>query len=202
MRNRFLSGDRESPPVYRVDSSDPARWQENCLEPASRILSAYLAGGPPASPAPLPCLSPADRHQELRQVFHCDICQRDFLGSRQYSAHLAGSRHLKTAKSLKTAAAQCETPSPRLILTSVGLDCSRQEAVLLLKKALDWPLCEIVAALDRLPCDLGTVEPLPRAKGLVKSLALRGIVLELSNVSVEVTATPQQAETENRLSQT
>ena len=181
MRSRFLSGARDSPPVYRVDSSDPTRWQEACLEPASLILSAYLAGGLPVSHAPLDRLLPANGEEELRRMFHCDICNRDFLGSRQYQAHLEGSRHIKTCKSQKVVAARCRLPA-RLILTSIGSDCGRQEAMRLLKNALERPLSDVKAAVDRLPepSDLGVVESgWPRAEGLVKSLALRGIVVEL-----------------------
>ena len=185
MRSRFLSDCRESPPVYRVDSSDPARWREDCLEPAVRILSAYLEGsGPPAHPAPLARFSVADSHvEELRKSFHCDICQRDFQGSRQYSAHLAGSRHHKVCRSQKTVA----RPPPRLVLTQVGPNCSRQEAARLLKKALGLPLSEVLAAMEQLPSNLGQVGPWPKAEGLVKSLVLRGIAVEL--VSEEEAAT-------------
>jgi hypothetical protein len=168
--------DRESPPVYRVDSSDPARWQEDCFAPAAGILAAYLTGSLPASPAPLARFSVTDgQGEELRRTFHCDICQRDFLGSRQFKAHITGSRHRKVVKLQESAA----RPSPRLILQEVGAECCRQDVISLLKKALDLPLSEVLTAVERPPSDLGRVGPWAKAEGIVKSLAVRGIVVEL-----------------------
>ena len=44
MRRRFVVSGREAPPVYRVDSTRPELWQENCYLPAQQILqeSIYL----------------------------------------------------------------------------------------------------------------------------------------------------------------
>lgn len=38
MRRRFVVSGREAPPVYRVDSSRPELWKENCYLPALQIL--------------------------------------------------------------------------------------------------------------------------------------------------------------------
>ncbi len=176
MKNRFLAENREAPPVYRVDSSDPARWQENCLHPAAEILTAYLEGRLPAL-APLARFSVAGgAEDEHKKTFHCDLCRRDLLGGLQYKAHMAGARHRKMAKSLAAAT----RPQPQLLLREVGPECSRQEAARLLKSALGWPLNAVLAALDGgLPSELGRVGPRAKAEGLVKSLAARGLVLEL-----------------------
>ena len=42
MRRRFVQTDREVPPVYRVNSTIPELWQQNCYLPAETILKAYL----------------------------------------------------------------------------------------------------------------------------------------------------------------
>jgi tRNA dimethylallyltransferase len=41
LRHRFLCGERESPRVYAVDSTDPAKWRENCYQPAVEIVEVW-----------------------------------------------------------------------------------------------------------------------------------------------------------------
>ena len=67
MKRRFLLESRDAPPVYRVNSSDPEHWQQNCFDPAVSILSAYLEGSTPEA-QPLARISvPKEEHDENRR---------------------------------------------------------------------------------------------------------------------------------------
>jgi len=176
MKRRFLLESRDAPPVYRVNSSDPEHWQQNCFDPAVSILSAYLEGSTPEA-QPLARISvPKEEHDENRRTFHCNICQRHFSGLLQLNAHLSGKKHLKEVR-----LNQASLPPTALILTHYD-QSKRSESAKILKKSFDKPLHEVLQMLDEAPCEIATVQPKSKAENLRKCLAKHGILVELKSV--------------------
>merc|ERR1719158_2828626 len=92
---RFLLSERNPPPYYRVDSSTPSQWMEAVYSPAEAIVEALLEGRLPEQQP----LSLNHKSTELlideRKTLHCDICNREFKGSRQFRAHKNSKSHRK-----------------------------------------------------------------------------------------------------------
>ena len=77
IRRRFLTDVRDSPPVYRVDSSDPTAWLDKVFNPAEIILQSFLIPGGDPGMEPLPRISEKiEREEEYRRTLHCDVCDR------------------------------------------------------------------------------------------------------------------------------
>ncbi len=94
LRRRFLDASSARPPVYSVSSDDPARWDEDCLDPAQELVRAALEGRQPDRPPEkaVTAAAAAEEEDDMTLVT-CQVCQRDFVGTRQMRAHLAGRRH-------------------------------------------------------------------------------------------------------------
>ncbi|XP_038057557.1 tRNA dimethylallyltransferase-like [Patiria miniata] len=103
IKNRFVRRPGSNvPPVYAVDSTDPASWHEKVLQPALDILDAILEGKePPVAPLVHEGGSPSDE-ASARHV--CDICEgRVFVGKQQWLGHLKSRRHYKKSRKLRLA---------------------------------------------------------------------------------------------------
>ena len=73
---RFLRGDRECPPIYGLDSTQPALWGSQVYQPAVDLLQTWIDGKDLSrfSALQLPPNSRAYSYQESRQMFFCDVC--------------------------------------------------------------------------------------------------------------------------------
>lgn len=85
------------PPLYAVDGTDLDKWDLLVRDVASSVVDARLSG----SPSPLDPLAgdtplPADH-----EPFTCDTCNRLFIGSLQWRAHLRSAKHQRQVKKLK-----------------------------------------------------------------------------------------------------
>ena len=108
IRQRFLrSSDRECPPIYGLDSSDPARWDEVVRQPAFSIVQAFVDGTEVEGHQPLaPLAATTYSHEESRKVYRCETCDIHVKGRLQYEQHVKSKRHhklySKNAKRQKT----------------------------------------------------------------------------------------------------
>lgn len=115
IRQRFLrsSDDRECPFVYGFDATDPSKWESAVLNPATRVVEAYIShdlGG--LEQRPLAVTSTAHGFEESRKMYRCDICSLDVKGKLQFDAHISSRRH----KFLVSRASK----KPRLAVQSKG----------------------------------------------------------------------------------
>uniref|UniRef100_A0A182MU75 C2H2-type domain-containing protein n=1 Tax=Anopheles culicifacies TaxID=139723 RepID=A0A182MU75_9DIPT len=98
IRNRFLSDTgREVPPIYALDTTDINRWKVQVSDNAVAIIDAALAG----KPSPLPCVPKMECSSERQQpdrTYHCEPCQRVFIGEHQWQIHIRSKKHRKVAK--------------------------------------------------------------------------------------------------------
>ncbi|XP_052264680.1 tRNA dimethylallyltransferase-like isoform X2 [Dreissena polymorpha] len=82
------------PLVYGLDGTDVSRWDENVLEPATRILTALRQGETtPISPLP---------YQDVRQEFviqHCKLCDVHANTPEMWHVHIKSKRHRKCEQS-------------------------------------------------------------------------------------------------------
>ncbi|CAH0390374.1 unnamed protein product [Bemisia tabaci] len=99
LKNRFFkSKDRQIPPIYNVDSSNVDEWNEKVLSPASEVVSHLLTDGVEGlskcqiKPIPKETDHP---HQDRHKNFYCEPCQRLFIGTLQWEAHLKSKKHAK-----------------------------------------------------------------------------------------------------------
>ena len=173
LRRRFLLESRESPAVYRVDSSDPSQWRERCYEPAEQLVHAYLAGAPlPLQPLARLRLDGAELEQN-RRTFHCDLCHRDFGGNKQFQEHLAGRRHHQALR-------EKQRLEPPVSVLLVGFDeTNRAETAKILKNSFEKPLAEVLELVARVPVEIARIQPRSRAENLRKCLSKHGIRLEI-----------------------
>ena len=81
--------------VYKVDASDPSRWDATAKGPALAILRSVLAGedaGPTAQHRP----APAPAALADWKKFVCERCNGKVLnGHHEWQAHLKSKRHRK-----------------------------------------------------------------------------------------------------------
>ena len=158
--------------------TDPTQWDEKCYKPAERILQAFTEGTEPDQ-APLARLTinPKQMDENMR-ILHCDLCQRDFTGSHQFKNHLNGKKH---AAVLKTIAAA----EPPLSLVLIKIDESRKvETAKILKNTFEIPLHQVLALLERIPCEITRLKPRTRAENMKKCLAKHGIHLEIEQTKM------------------
>nr|BCT26318.1 isopentenyl transferase [Euura sp. 'Pontania] len=94
--NRFIKrGDRQTPPIYLLDSTDVGKWEENVFAPAVSIIDDKISGKTP-SREPLNSnriekavhsdMSTAESH-------YCKTCRRVLIGDYQWKAHMEGRKH-------------------------------------------------------------------------------------------------------------
>ncbi|XP_072170545.1 tRNA dimethylallyltransferase-like [Diadema setosum] len=99
VRNRFLKRGTSSLPVYGLDSTNVAEWEDRVLKPAVGILQSLMEGKEPELAA-MPCEEPDVITPT--QTFVCDVCDgRHFVGVQQWEGHLKSRRHQKRARKKK-----------------------------------------------------------------------------------------------------
>lgn len=103
IRNRLLVHGRDVPPVWPLNATDPARWDELVSTPALAVLEARLRGEDPdeAVIRPLPKEGSALPPEERHMTYHCAPCGRALIGLQQYEIHLAGKKHRHRLASLR-----------------------------------------------------------------------------------------------------
>ena len=102
IRQRFLRGDRECPPVYGLDSTQPALWGSQVYQPAVDLLQTWIDGKDLSrfSALQLPTNSRAYSYQESRQMFFCDVCNLHLKGRMTFEDHMKSRRHQKRKKKM------------------------------------------------------------------------------------------------------
>jgi len=172
MRRRFVQTDREVPPVYRVNSTIPELWQQNCYLPAETILKAYLNQTVPEV-QPLERISRDTDIENTRTKFTCDVCDRVFMGKVQYDHHIEGKRHKQEVR-------RKANLEPPVIIRLVHYNSDNKLACAkMLKDTLEKPLADVVQLLEKIPCEIARMKPRSKAENIVKCLAKHQIILEL-----------------------
>ncbi|XP_018333826.1 tRNA dimethylallyltransferase [Agrilus planipennis] len=93
IKNRFLGReDREVPPVYGLDTTDPSLWDEKVYKPARNIIDSFMEGVS-STEKPLPRLQIASLPNSKDDTYKCDVCDRIFVGQFQWSIHLNSHKH-------------------------------------------------------------------------------------------------------------
>ncbi|XP_066254481.1 tRNA dimethylallyltransferase [Euwallacea similis] len=91
--NRFLGRrDREVPPIYGLNTTDISKWSENVIQPAVHILESYISETN-CNIDPLPMRDTNSVPNTLDETFVCEICNRVFIGTLQWTTHIKSRRH-------------------------------------------------------------------------------------------------------------
>lgn len=92
---RFMRSDRQCPPIYAVDSTDPSLWENAAQKPAFKVVQAYLDGDLAGISHLALSVDPATAYsfQDTRQMLTCDVCGVSLKGQLQYKAHVQGRKH-------------------------------------------------------------------------------------------------------------
>ena len=179
IRRRFLTDIRDTPPVYRVDSSDPSAWLENVYNPAENILQSFLCEGKKPDIEPLPrIVEREEREEEFRKILHCDICNRDLKGETQYRNHIKSKAHRKAVLAV----------SEKFFfeMKIVGYnEEKRTEVAKIIKNTFSIGLSDVMDKLDKMPSVLSRENSLKKSKKIAKELQKIGIITEIQKVSVE-----------------
>ena len=177
IRRRFLTDVRDSPPVYRVDSSDPSAWSEKVYSPAESILQSYLSEGKKPDIEPLPRIFERNaREEEFRKTLHCDVCDRDLKGETQYRNHLKSKSHRKALQAVS------EKFFFEMKIISYRTE-EKTETAKVIKNTFSIGLADVFAKLDSLPSVLSRENSLKKSKKISKELEKMGIVLEIEKVT-------------------
>ena len=180
IRRRFLTDIRDSPPVYRVDSSDPSTWLENVFNPAEKILQSFLCEGTDPEIEPLPRISErTEREEEYRKTLHCDVCNRDLKGDTQFRNHLKSKSHRKALQALTDKFAF----EMKIISYETG---KKTEVAKVIKNTFAIGLADVLAKLENMPSVLSTENSLKKCKKISKELEKLGIVTDIQKVSKPV----------------
>ena len=176
IRRRFLTDIRDSPPVYRVDSSNPSTWQEKVYNPAESILQSFLFDGKTPDIEPLPRISERnERVEEYMKTLHCDVCDRDLKGETQYRNHLKSKSHKKALQAVS------ERFFFEMKLVSYRAE-RKTETAKVIKNAFSIGLTDVLVKLDNLPSVLSRENSLKKSKKISKELEKIGIVIEIEKV--------------------
>ncbi|CAH1397986.1 unnamed protein product [Nezara viridula] len=101
IRGRFLrSADRQVPPVYALDATDPSIWDEKVYNPAESIVKFILGTGPPPEQQPLP-KEKVTAVKSLKGERLCRVCMRIFIGDHQWEIHQKSKKHQAMLKKKK-----------------------------------------------------------------------------------------------------
>lgn len=117
IRNKFVT---KNIPVYQVDSSDVAQWDELVAQPAIAIARQFLKGEEITSFQSMQQRNPEARAASLDDKFQqntCEICGRHFSGKKQWGEHLRSKGHkyhLKRIQLEKERAERAERGEPPL----------------------------------------------------------------------------------------
>ena len=95
IRNRFIYAcDRQVPPIFAVDTTDPDNWNVAVRDRSLRILSHLHDGGElPIDLQPLPQMVRPESLRNEKGIMFCEVCDRTFQGTFQYNAHLKSKSH-------------------------------------------------------------------------------------------------------------
>uniref|UniRef100_A0A6M2DLA0 Putative trna delta2-isopentenylpyrophosphate transferase n=1 Tax=Xenopsylla cheopis TaxID=163159 RepID=A0A6M2DLA0_XENCH len=101
VRNRFLGyKDRQVPPVYALDTSDPSKWNEMVRDPAFHIIESYISDTEPNLKPLEQVFNPNSSEDVDPEITHyCEICERIFIGDFQWQLHQKSNKHKKVAMS-------------------------------------------------------------------------------------------------------
>ncbi|XP_026469012.1 tRNA dimethylallyltransferase-like [Ctenocephalides felis] len=101
VRNRFLGyKDRQVPPLYGLDTSNPSKWNEMVRDPAFHIIESYLSDQQPKVEPLEQIVNPNAADDLNPEVTHfCEVCQRIFIGDYQWQLHTKSKKHQRVAKS-------------------------------------------------------------------------------------------------------
>ncbi|XP_046467014.1 tRNA dimethylallyltransferase isoform X1 [Neodiprion pinetum] len=102
--NRFIRRfDRQVPPVYPLDCTDVAQWDQKVLGPAMSIITDRLEGQTPSHKSlnnnKTENFAIPDSNTERTR--YCETCERVFVGDFQWKAHMEGKKHQRVAKRKK-----------------------------------------------------------------------------------------------------
>merc|ERR1719318_1631183 len=172
IRRRFLLNTRNPPPVYRVNSTDPSQWQDKVYRPAEMIVRDFIEGRKPEMEPLERVESGQDREEDCRKTMHCDICNRDFKGSVQFSSHLKSASHRKVARAV------LDKYHYEVVLTSFKEEY-RNGAAKIIKNTFSIGLKDVFMKMDSLPCVVGTVVGKGKADNIARELSKQGIVVEM-----------------------
>lgn len=101
IRGRFLrSADRQVPPVYALDATDPSMWDEKVYNPAVSVVKFILGTGPPPEQQPLP-KEKVTAVKSLKGERLCRVCMRIFIGDHQWEIHQKSKKHQAMLKKKK-----------------------------------------------------------------------------------------------------
>ncbi|KAL7829484.1 hypothetical protein AOLI_G00303690 [Acnodon oligacanthus] len=91
VRNRFLKRPGTNiPPVYGLDVTDVARWEQMVLNPALDILDCLRKGEQPSvEPMRIEGEGPCNK----RSHHMCELCDKIIIGDLQWTAHLKSKNH-------------------------------------------------------------------------------------------------------------
>ncbi|KAF2367224.1 tRNA dimethylallyltransferase [Trinorchestia longiramus] len=111
IKSRFTGAlDRQVPPMYRLDTTEPRNWQSAVYSPAVAIVEALLNGEvAPSSISPVSAPPASSNDIQGRYNRHeCSVCERVFIGDNQWQAHLVSNAH-KRCKERKKKSATLQT---------------------------------------------------------------------------------------------
>lgn len=107
VRNRFLKASekqRNIPPIYKLDTTNPSQWKEVVSGPAEKVIGNYLDPTKELKITPEVIQSEGDQSESIvdtKKSFHCETCQRVFIGEFQWQIHQKSNRHKKMKERLR-----------------------------------------------------------------------------------------------------
>lgn len=116
IRRRFLqSGTRELPAIFKLDTAfDEATWDTQVRGPAFEIVENFISEKPMSE-----FVSSLRKHPEEQPTvnepakYHCDQCDRTFIGSHNIQTHLKSRTHERRTDYIKESKRRCvESSSP------------------------------------------------------------------------------------------
>lgn len=99
IKHRFLlPADRQVPPVFALDGSDPSKWDEQVRLPAEGVVQALAEGRQPELETANMVKDEEEVHRGDKTRYECDVCERVVIGKIQWRAHVRGAKHKKMQK--------------------------------------------------------------------------------------------------------
>ncbi|GAB0089143.1 tRNA dimethylallyltransferase [Sergentomyia squamirostris] len=95
VKNRFLGNlRRDVPPLYKLDTTDPSKWQEDIFERAVEIIQAFIEDRPSKIEPEKRIPGSKDEYSD-ETTNMCIICDRVFIGEYQWRIHNKSNKHKK-----------------------------------------------------------------------------------------------------------
>lgn len=86
------------PPIYTLDTTDVAKWDENVKNKAIDIVNSFI-NGTTCTYEPLNSnLTNEKFDSDGNSHNYCDVCERVFIGDNIYAIHMKSNRHMKVLK--------------------------------------------------------------------------------------------------------